>query len=104
MNSAELTQPLSAAWQKLLTKVASLSSRELEVFRQLAEGESNRTISYRLQISERTVKAHMAQILTKLNVESRMQAALIAFAWATLDVNEDSLVLPSPPKTGMLAS
>lgn len=37
-----------------------------------------------MAIKERTVKAHVAQILAKLDLESRLQAGLVAFAWAML--------------------
>jgi DNA-binding CsgD family transcriptional regulator len=61
-------------------KVSDLSKRELEVFHALGEGASNRTIAAKLAITERTVKAHVAQILAKLRVESRLQAGIISFA------------------------
>ena len=62
-------------------KIPALSSREAEVFHLLAEGASNRAISSQLRITERTVKAHVGRILAKLDVESRTQAAIVAFAW-----------------------
>ncbi|GAB3488201.1 helix-turn-helix domain-containing protein [Amycolatopsis cihanbeyliensis] len=62
-----------------------LSRREMQVFRLLAEGKSNRRIAGVLRVSERTVKAHVAQILAKLDVESRLQAGLVAFAWTIVD-------------------
>lgn len=66
---------------EIFTQIPLLSHRETEVFNLLAGGASNRTISVLLQITERTVKAHVAQILSKLDVESRMQAGIVAFAW-----------------------
>ena len=70
-------------WREGLTAgIAGLSQRELDVFHALGEGESNRAIATRLAIKERTVKAHVARILAKLKVESRLQAGIIAFAWA----------------------
>jgi len=68
------------AWEAVLARVSLLSGRELEVFHLLAQGASNRTIAGRLGITERTAKAHLAQILAKLDVESRLQAGLVAFA------------------------
>lgn len=68
-------------WQEELGRVHSLSDREIDVFRLLGDGESNRSIASRLSVTERTVKAHVAGILTKLRVESRLQAGLVSYAW-----------------------
>ncbi|POX40231.1 hypothetical protein C3486_14925 [Streptomyces sp. Ru73] len=69
-------------WEAVFTMIPELSQREREVFRALGEGASNRTIAGRLHITERTVKAHVAQVLAKLRVESRLQAGIAAYAWA----------------------
>jgi len=66
----------------ILQRIALLSARELEVFDLLAKGASNRLISGSLRITERTVKAHVAQIVAKLGLESKTQASIVAFAWA----------------------
>jgi NarL family two-component system response regulator LiaR len=55
-----------------------LSSRELEVLALIARGLSNREIAESLFLSEKTVKTHVANILQKLDVKSRTQAALYA--------------------------
>ena len=55
-----------------------LSAREREVLRCLADGMSNKEIGRRLSISEGTVKNHMSQVLGKLQVLDRTQAALRA--------------------------
>ncbi len=55
-----------------------LSSRELEVLALIARGLSNREIAEFLFLSEKTVKTHVANILQKLGVKSRTQAALYA--------------------------
>jgi DNA-binding CsgD family transcriptional regulator len=52
-----------------------LGGRELEVLGHLAEGQRNRAIAEELHISESTVKFHVANILTKLGVGSRGEAA-----------------------------
>ena len=57
----------------------TLTSRELEVLRLLGEGESNKAIAAALGISERTARTHVSNILAKLGLSSRTQAAL----WAT---------------------
>jgi NarL family two-component system response regulator LiaR len=56
----------------------SLTERELEVLRLVAQGQSNREISDILTISEATVRTHVSNILSKLNLCSRTQAALYA--------------------------
>jgi NarL family two-component system response regulator YdfI len=56
----------------------SLSEREQEVLALLAEGASNKEVSLRLQITERTVKAHVTSILNKLGVNSRTEAVAVA--------------------------
>jgi ATP/maltotriose-dependent transcriptional regulator MalT len=58
-----------------------LSAREAEVYDLLAQGRSNREIASALFISESTVKVHVRQILRKLGVRSRTQAALKRHEW-----------------------
>ncbi len=57
-------------------EVQTLSPREREVLELVAEGLSNKEIASRLVISENTVRAHLRNILDKLHVSSRVQAAL----------------------------
>lgn len=57
---------------------SELSLRELEVLRLVAQGASNREIGQRLSISEGTVKAHLSNILSRLGLRDRTQAALLA--------------------------
>ncbi|WPB95214.1 response regulator transcription factor [Streptomyces malaysiensis] len=59
----------------------ALGTRELEVLEQLARGRRNRQIAQQLHISESTVKFHVANILEKLGVTSRGEAAALAHAW-----------------------
>ena len=56
----------------------SLTERESEVLRLLARGAANTEIAHSLQISEKNVKTHVSNILVKLGVQSRTQAALHA--------------------------
>ena len=55
-----------------------LSSRETEVLRLVATGMANKQIARRLGIAERTVKAHLTNIFTRIDVTDRTQAALWA--------------------------
>ena len=57
----------------------NLSPREKEVLGVLAEGRSNREIAQRLFISERTVAVHVGNILAKLGVSGRVEAATVAW-------------------------
>jgi NarL family two-component system response regulator YdfI len=55
----------------------SLSPREIEVLRMLAEGLGNKEVAWRLGISEHTVKFHINSIFTKLDASSRTEAVTI---------------------------
>jgi len=55
-----------------------LSPREREVLQLIARGRSNRQIARDLQIGEQTVKTHVHSILTKLDLQDRVQAAIFA--------------------------
>ena len=55
-----------------------LSSRELQVLRQMAAGDSNKEIGQKLNITEHTVKAHVKAILVKLEAVGRTEAIAIA--------------------------
>jgi DNA-binding NarL/FixJ family response regulator len=59
-------------------KLKSLTSRELEVLHLIAGGKSNEEIAHELVISVQTVKTHVHNIFTKLDVTKRVQAALFA--------------------------
>lgn len=65
----------------------SLTERETEVLRLLAEGKANKEIALHLYISETTVKTHVSSILLKLGVPSRTQAALYAVRIGLVTLN-----------------
>ncbi len=56
----------------------TLTDRETEVLRLLAMGQANKEIAQTLSIGEKTVKTHVSNVLAKLSVSSRTQAALYA--------------------------
>ncbi len=56
----------------------ALTAREIEVLEHIANGEANKTIAWRLALSEDTVKAHVRSIFTKLAVGDRTQAVTTA--------------------------
>lgn len=58
--------------------IASLTARELEVLGGVARGLSNRALAEALGITERTARTHVSNILAKLGLSSRTQAALMA--------------------------
>ncbi len=59
-------------------RAATLSDRERDVLRLVADGQSNKQIARRLRITERTVKFHVTSILNKLGAENRAQAVALA--------------------------
>ncbi|AYN41611.1 DNA-binding response regulator [Streptomyces dangxiongensis] len=63
-----------------LDAITDLTPRERQVLLLLSRAASNRDIGRTLGIAERTVKAHLTKIMTKISVSSRTEAALFAFA------------------------
>lgn len=68
-------------WAGALRRVSRLSPREHDVFVLLALAESNHEMADRLHVTERTVRAHLNQILAKLDVPSRLAASLASYAY-----------------------
>ena len=64
----------------------SLTTREIEVLRDVAKGSSNKIIAGRLAISEHTVKGHLKNILSKLDASDRTHAVMIALKRGFLDI------------------
>ncbi len=59
---------------------ADLTDREKDILKALADGLSNKVIAEKLFLSENTVKKHICNILQKLELEDRTQAALLAYS------------------------
>src|SRR5690349_6626718 len=74
--AARLVQELHGATPDTAALYRTLSEREREVLRLIAEGQTNAQIAARWVISERTVKSHVNNILGKLHVADRTQAAI----------------------------
>lgn len=64
--------------QELVARITELTPQQRRVFQMVAHGKSNKEIAFELKIQEGTVKAHVSQILMKLGVHSRTEAALVA--------------------------
>ncbi len=65
----------------------ALTARETDVLKLLAQGKSNKEIAQGLNIGEKTVHSHVSNILSKLNVPSRTQAALYAIRTGLVSLN-----------------
>lgn len=77
--AARLVQELHGSPQGATNPFQELTERELDVLRLIANGLNNQDIAARLVISEKTVKSHITNILSKLHLSDRTQAAV--FAW-----------------------
>jgi NarL family two-component system response regulator LiaR len=77
--AARVVQELHGARADAFNPWSDLSERELEVLRLIAGGMDNADIAEQLVISEKTVKSHVSNILSKLHVGDRTQAAV--YAW-----------------------
>ena len=81
---AEFTRkPMPKTYEE---EIKRLTEREIEVLRLVARGKTNEEIASELFISEATVKTHVSNILTKLDLRDRVQAVVFAY--------ESSLIQP----------
>ncbi|MDQ2903956.1 MAG: response regulator transcription factor [Ktedonobacteraceae bacterium] len=87
--AARVVQEMRHERQDAPSLFTELSTRELEVLRLIADGLSNAAIAEKLVISEKTVKVHVSNILSKLHMLDRTQAAV--FAWQQGLVHRDNL-------------
>ena len=77
--AARLVKEISGIRQEAVNPFNELTDREMDVLRQIADGKNNREIAETLVISEKTVKSHITNILSKLHLADRTQAAV--YAW-----------------------
>jgi len=68
---------------------APLTSRETQILRYVADGNSNKKIAQILDISEQTIKNHVSSILRKLNANDRAHAVVLAIRRGWISVNEN---------------
>jgi DNA-binding NarL/FixJ family response regulator len=73
-----LLSHLSNKSKPIRNPLDDLTKREIEVLKEVANGKSNKEIASDLFISEKTVKTHVSNILSKLDLADRTQAALFA--------------------------
>jgi DNA-binding NarL/FixJ family response regulator len=73
---------------KAIKRLAGLNDREREIALAVGEGKSNAQISGTLYLSVPTVKTHVSRILTKLDLNNRVQIALLAHDAGLLDDRE----------------
>ena len=76
--TARLVQSLIRPQQPESTPLDELTARELEILGHLSAGHSNKIIARHLDLAESTVKVHVQNILRKLELDSRVQAAVYA--------------------------
>jgi len=85
--AARVIQELKGARADSINPFTELTEREMEVLKVIADGQSNAEIAEHLVISEHTVKGHVSNILSKLHLADRTQAAV--YAWREGIVRRD---------------
>ena len=63
--------------EQIIKRIASLTTRERQIFDRVAEGKAKKEIGYDLGISERTVEVHRSQVMKKLEVRALAQLVRI---------------------------
>jgi len=77
--AARVIKELQGKREDALNPFTELSERELEVLKLIADGMSNAEMAAKLVLSEKTIKGHVSNILSKLHLADRTQAAV--YAW-----------------------
>jgi DNA-binding NarL/FixJ family response regulator len=88
--AARLMDGFAKLSQQPATPAESLTQREIELLQLIVDGLSNKAIAERLNLSENTVKYHIKNILQKLGVQNRTEAATHALRDGLLKVNPPS--------------
>lgn len=86
--AARVVQEMRTSASKTLPPYQDLTDRELDVLKLVAQGLNNQDIAERLTITENTVKGHVSNILAKLHLGDRTQAAV--FAWREGLIDKES--------------
>ncbi len=77
--ASRIIQKMHGTDQEIINPFAELTNREMDVLKLIAEGMNNNEIAAQLVLSEHTVKGHVSNILSKLHLADRTQAAV--YAW-----------------------
>jgi two-component system, NarL family, response regulator LiaR len=85
--AARMVKELNGERRETVNPFSELTNREMDVLRQIASGKSNQEIAEILVISEKTVKSHITNLLNKLHLTDRTQAAV--YAWQEGIVRRD---------------
>ena len=85
--AARVIKELQGPRAKKVNPFTELSERELEVLKLIADGMSNAEMAVKLVLSEKTIKGHVSNILSKLHLVDRTQAAV--YAWREGVVRKD---------------
>jgi DNA-binding NarL/FixJ family response regulator len=83
-------QEIVSMGKPMETVTAPLTNRETQILNHIADGNSNKQIAGKLNISEQTIKNHVSSILRKLNANDRAHAVMLAIrhGWISLDDHE----------------